>query len=139
MITVNDSDPFIEYAGENSVLIVPITQHVRKDGCLVFVDDLTKSLHESYKTLSKKWGYMIQNGVSYPYFIKENVSLIGVPEKSHYASAFNEELFMEGMWYIREKAFLEPQKTFYIKLKVEYDLDKIKDVFKYSDNLVLLN
>lgn len=139
MIITKDPYELNEYAEENSVLVIPITKHVRKDGKLVFIDENSKALQKSYQNLSKKWGYMIQNDVVYPYFTSGSVNLIGIPEKNHYASAFNEDMFVEGMWYLRDKSFTEQDKTFYLVNKKEYNLEFLKEVFKYSNNIVLLD
>jgi hypothetical protein len=127
-----------EYEGEGNIIILPITQFVRKDGHLAIISDNTKLFFEKYPHLSKKWGYMISNEIPYPSYITNTTNLIGLPNKNHYASAINWELFEEGLWYVKEESLLKPGFIFYLIEEVFMNKNRLKEIFKDSENMVLL-
>jgi hypothetical protein len=127
-----------EYEGETNYVILPITQFVRKDGNLAIVSEVSKVFFEKYPNLSKKWGYMISQEIPYPSFTTKTTNLLGVPNKTHYASAVNEEIFEEGMWYVKEESLLKSNFIFYLIEESFMDKNKLKEIFKGSENVVFL-
>lgn len=127
-----------EYEGEYNSIILPITQFVRKDGNLAIVSDVTKLFFEKYTQLPKKWGYMISNEIPYPSYTTSKTNLIGIPNKKHYASAIDYKIFEEGLWYIKEESLIKTNFVFYIIYEKFMKEKAIKEMFKNSENVVLL-
>ena len=131
-------DNIFDYEGENNVIVLPITRFIRKDGNLVVISDVARLFFEKYTNLSKKWGYMISQEIPYPSYATKSTNLVGIPNKGHYASAINNEMFENGLWYIREESLLKPDLVFYIVEESFMSIKKIKEVFSDSENLVFL-
>lgn len=138
MIIANAENNITEYAGENNVIVFPITNYVRKDGNIVLKNDIGKKLVSFYPTLKKKIGYMINNGVKYPSISSESINLLGIPERNHYASAIDKDLLLSGFWYVKEQAFLNPNKVFYVFEDTHINKDELKEIFDLNDNVVFL-
>jgi hypothetical protein len=138
VIITNVENNLFEYEGEYNFITLPITQFVRKDGNLAIVSPTTKLFFEKYPQLPKKWGYMISNDVIYPSYTNSKTNLLGIPNKKHYASAVSEEIFKEGLWYIKEESLLKTNFVFYIMYEDFMNEEIIKEIFKESENVVLL-
>jgi hypothetical protein len=127
-----------EYEGKDNVIILPITQFVRKDGNLAVLSSVTKDVFEKYPILPKKWGYMISQGVPYPSYTISSSAFIGIPNKKHYASALDEELINSGIWYVLEEAMLKQEKIFYLVEEEFMNSEILIERYKNIDNIVLL-
>lgn len=138
MIIANKENSIFDYEGEQNVIVLPITNYVRKDGNLVVKNELTKQFFEKYSNLSKKWGYMISQGVEYPSYSTSTTQLLGISDRKHYASSFDEEKLISGLWYIKEQALLNPNLVFYIEEQQEIDKNILQEIFEFSDNIVML-
>lgn len=138
VIIANIENTILEYEGEGNVIILPITQFVRKDGNLAVTSENTKLFIEKYPSLPKKWGYMVSNGVPYPSFGTSGTGLMGIANKPHYASAYRWELYEEGMWYVAEQALMNPNTIFYIPEEDFIDASKLKSIFENLENVVYL-
>lgn len=107
-------EDFWEYASKETFLVVPITEHVRKDGGLVVVDEFAKEAAEKYPDLQKRWGYFISNNVATPTYRRMEVNLIGLPDRSHYASKPNLETVESSLYLLKEVCEENPQYIFYL-------------------------
>jgi hypothetical protein len=135
MIIANSEPDLISYEGQKNVIVLPITKFVRKDGGVAIVDDTSKIFLNKYPSLSKKWGYMVSMGIPFPSYSTNKTNLVGIPDRDHYASAFNESLLMFGLWYIREQAISKTDKIFYT---FSWPMDLLKTTFEDIDNIVYL-
>ncbi len=138
MITANFENNIFEYEGENNVVLLPITRFVRKDGNLAVTSSITKSFMEKYPNLPKKWGYMVKADIPFPSYKTSTTNLLGLANRNHYASAISEEEFESGLWYVKEESLIKPEYVFYLVEEDFMDIEKIKEIFKESDNFVLL-
>lgn len=138
VIIANLENTIFDYESEKNSIILPITNFVRKDGNLAVVSEVSKMFFEKYPQLSKKWGYMVSNNVPYPSYSTKNTNLIGIPNKNHYASALNHEMFNEGLWYIKEESLVKNEIIFYLIQEDFMNIDSIKEIFNESNNVVLL-
>jgi hypothetical protein len=138
VITAEIENNIFEYEGENNFIVLPITRFVRKDGNLAAISDVTKLFFERYINLSKKWGYMVSQEIPYPSYSTKSTNLIGIPNKNHYASALNNKMFEDGLWYIREESLLKTNFVFYIIEEDFMEIQKIKEIFKNSENVIFL-
>jgi hypothetical protein len=127
-----------EYEGENNIVLLPITRFVRKDGNLAVTSPITKLFMEKYPNLSKKWGYMIKSEIPFPAYKTSTTNLLGLANRNHYASAISLEEFEAGLWYVKEESLLKPDFIFYLQEENFMDVEKIKEIFKETDNFVLL-
>lgn len=107
-------EDFWEYAAKDTFLVVPITEHVRKDGGLVLVDDFAKEASTKYPDLQKRWGYFLSNNVSSPTYRRMNVNLLGLPDRSHYASKPNPETVESSLYLLKEVCEENPVYLFYL-------------------------
>lgn len=138
MIIADLENSVFDYEGRDNVIILPITKFVRKDGNLAVVSEITKSVFEKYPILPKKWGYMISQNVPYPSYKTNSSYFIGIPNKKHYASAFDEELFKNGIWYLFEDAMVKQENVYYIIEDDFIEASSLSEVFKNLDNIVFL-
>jgi hypothetical protein len=138
VIAATIENNIFEYEGESNTIILPITRFVRKDGNLAVTSPITKLFVEKYSNLSKKWGYMINQDIPFPSYKTSKTNLVGVANRNHYASAINLDEFEEGMWYIKEEALLKPEILYYLVKEDFINSEKIKEIFKDSDNFILL-
>jgi hypothetical protein len=135
MIIANSEPDITSYEDKNNVIILPITKFVRKDGGIALVDEVSKIFLSKYPSLSKKWGYMTSMGIPFPSYSTNKTNLVGISDREHYASAFNESLLMFGLWYIREQSLSKPDKVFYM---FRWPIDLLKKTFDGIDNIVYL-
>lgn len=140
MIIAVPDEPIWEYEREDNVIVIPITKFVRKDGGVVFVEELAKSAGERYPTLANRWGWLLNNGVSNPVFRQANTNLLGLPDRKHYASKPDAELVEGSLWYLSEQAMENPKFVYYLvgPLGGEEFMDAHKEILDEATNVVLL-
>lgn len=139
MIVAEIEGSVFDYEDEKNIMVLPITAFIRKDGKVASSNNITKEFFNKYPSLSKKWAYMLENNVIYPTFVSSKSELIGIVEKLHYAASPDEESILNGLWYIKELSLRKPDYLFYIiEMGGEAQSYMFKDVFKDSDNVVLL-
>lgn len=115
-VVVDPYESIFEYLGPVNVIVLPITTYVKKStGELSVVEPVTKEAFERFPFLSKRWGYLMDIGVTYPTYRSSDMILLGVPTKDHYAAKDN-EIFIEGsLIYIADLAFQMSDKLFYLE------------------------
>lgn len=137
MIIANVENSIFDYEAAKNVIVLPITRYVRKDGNLVVKNELTKHFFEKYPNLSKKWGYMISQSVEYPTYETQKTSLLGLPDRSHYASSLNEEILTASLWYLKEQALIKFDCVFYVTEDNDLSKDILMEFFQEVDNIVM--
>lgn len=133
---IKTDEPIENYEQSDNFVVVPITLYTRKDGGLVFVHELAKLFDNKYN-LSKKWGYLVSSGIHYPVYRTDNTNLIGLPIQKHYKSAFDVELFTEGLFYLSEFASGYKDYLFYI-IGLDDHLDIVRGTLKVEHNIIYL-
>lgn len=128
----------VDYLETHNVVVLPITKFVRKDGFLATKNDQVKSVFSRYKNMPKKWGYLLSNGVEYPYLFLESGAFLGLPDREHYASAFNSELWEASMLYLLDEAVSKPYLAYYLSGVCERGEEIAKSVHKETHNVILL-
>lgn len=130
-------EPLINYAGDDNLLVVPITGFVRKDGHVALVDEDAKLISEKYPEMTKYFGYMVQNDITAPVFRREGINVLGIVDRGHYASALDVDLVSEGIMRIADAAD-EYQDMLVYLFPFGGDEDTNKEMFAESKNVVLL-
>lgn len=138
VIIADKENSIFDYEGEKNTIVLPITRYVRKDGNLVAKNETTKQFFDKYSALPKKWGYMISQMVEYPTYSTSNTSLLGVPNRNHYASAPDEDIIQSSLWYLKEQALIKSDHVFYIEENNEFSKEALINFFEEVDNIVML-
>lgn len=146
MRLIPEPDPIQEYAQTNlDIIVVPITRYVKRDGSVTVVSELAKEIEELVPHMSKIFGYMLSLGVEYPVIRRSKLSVMGMPTKEHYMSNVEQTRLENGLWYIQDMAFNNPDKILYVPLiglarEEEQDsINRYNEILGNQENVVVLN
>lgn len=114
MNTFKTDEPLINYRGPENLLVIPITTFLKKDGRVTLVDSDAREIAEAYPDLPTVFGTLISLGVPCPVYRNEDINVLGVPDREHYASSVSEEMVAEGLMHIRNSS--EDYRNFLVYL-----------------------
>lgn len=97
-------EPLVNYSGSENLLVIPITSFLKKDGSVTLVDEDAKLLAEKYPDLPAVLGALLAQGVPTPVYRREDINILGVIDREHYASSVSQELVAEGLFQIADSA-----------------------------------
>lgn len=137
MLLAKTDEPLVNYAGDENLLIIPITLFVRKDGNVALIDEDAKLVAEAYPDMTRYFGYMVEQGVIYPVFRQKGINVMGVPDRTHYASSPDQDLIAGAMPMIAQAAHEYADMLLYL-FPFGGDEDANRDMFADVKNLVLL-
>lgn len=130
-------EPLVNYKGDENLLVVPITAFVRKDGNVALVDEEAKVLAAEYPDMTRYFGQMLGLDVPYPVFRRKDINVMGVVDRTHYASAPDEDLITAGFSAILEACEEYSNMLVYL-FPFGGDKERNEEVFADAKNVVLL-
>lgn len=130
-------EPLVNYAGPENLLVIPITSFLKKDGSVTLIDEEAKLLAEKYPDLPEVFGALMSQGVPAPVYRREDVNVLGIIDREHYASGVSEELVAEGLVQIADSA--QDYRNFLVYLfPFGGDEETTRDMLDDCKNVILL-
>ena len=127
----------INYAGPENILVVPITSFVKQSGEVSLVDAEARAIEEAYPAMTQVMGTLLNEGVPFPMYRNDNLNVLGVPDRTHYAAKVDENLVVEGLAAISRSA--EEYKDFLIyTFPLGGDEKLTREMLEHHLNVVLL-
>ena len=134
----NKTEPLHTYESPNTIIVLPITQFIRKDGGVVVVHNYSKETMSRYPHMSKQWGYLVSQGVFSPSSRSDTYNYIGLPDRTHYAAAVNEDLVSASLTYIGDLAEALRLSYIYLPLDFGWEPERLVAYLDGVPNVVLL-
>lgn len=130
-------EPLKNYAGDENLLVIPITGFVKADGHVSVIDKHAKELTMLYPEMTRYFGFMISQGITLPVYRREGINVAGVIDRLHYAAGQDDDLVADGLTSIVELAASYPEMLVYM-FPLGGNFDTNAAMFADSRNIVLL-